>query len=327
LRPLLPLIVALALGVGCPAAGTDDGRVIATVGASTIDVDAFLTAARVRAEAAEFPRTGAGFEALRDRLVQELIVEEVLVAEARVRGIVVTPAEVAEALGASAGIVAEEGGDGELERILTDRFGDPAVHERVLRRRLLTAKVETALRAELRDGISVTDEQVAAARERFAPALIQPARVHCRQIFLDSGEAARDVRRRLAAGEEFAALATEYNGGDGDMGWTADTSMPPLLADAIEGLPVGRVSELVRSPLGFHLFQLLGRSPAAPLPEDEAREAVVRFLTDETVDVRFRAWLGTRSDELEVAVSEEALATLRCCRQGVPFVGEPGSES
>jgi len=301
--------------------------VIATVGDAAIDVDAFLTAARVRAEAAEFPRSGAGFEALRDRLVNELIVEEVLLAEAATRGVTLTAEEVAEALQASAGIVDEQGGDAELERILTERFGDPAIHERVLRRRLLTAKVEGLLRAELRAGISVTDEQVTAAEARFAPALVQPARVHCRQIFLETSETAREVRRRLAAGEEFPALAQEHNGSDGDMGWVADTSMPPMLADAIEGLPVGRVSELVRSPLGFHLFQLLGRSPAAPLPEDEAREAVVRFLTDETVDVRFRAWLGARSDELAVDVSEEALPALRCCRQGLPYVGEPGSES
>lgn len=327
MRAAFPFIAVLALCLGCPGGAVDEsGRVIATVGDSAIAVDDFLTATRVRAQASEFPRSGAGFEALRDRVVNELIVEEVLLAEAKARGLELSDEDVASAVATAVDGVAE-GGAPEMERLRTERFGDPAVHDRVMRRRLLVSKVEEDVRAELRSGISMTDEQILAAKKRFAPVLVQPARVRCRQIFIESAEIARDVRRRLAGGEEFQALATEHNGSDGDMGWVASTSMPPLLADAIEGLPVGRVSDLVRSPLGFHLFQLLGRSPAADLPEDEASEAVVRFLTDETVDVRFAAWLGTRSDELSVDVLEEALGALRCCRQGVPYVDAPESES
>jgi hypothetical protein len=281
----------------------------------------------VRAQAAEFPRTGSGFEELRDRLVQELIVEEVLLDEATRRSLVLTPEEVSEAEEATSGaILAEAGGDEELQRLLTERFGAPEVHERVRARRLLVTKVEDALRAELREGIELTDEQVAAGLERFAPLLVQPARVRSRQIFLESSEDARAARRRLNEGEDFEALAQEYNGTSGDMGWVTGSSMPPLLAKAIEGLPVGRAGEVVRSPLGFHLFEVTGRSPSAPLPVGEARASVVRRLTDETVDARFRGWVGARSDELAVEIAEEALASLRCCRQGIPFVGD-GTES
>jgi parvulin-like peptidyl-prolyl isomerase len=317
------------MAVGCGEAVPDaTGMRIATVGDKTINVGIFLNAARVRSQAAEFPRSGAGFEALRDRLVQELIVEEVLLAEAATRSLTLTLEEVAEARAASAeAIVGEEGGEAELQRLLTERFGDPAIHEQVLRRRLLVSKVEIELRKELREGIGVTDEQVAAARERYVRALIRPARVHCRQLFMETAEVARDVRRRLTAGEPFEALAMEHNGTDGDMGWVAQSSMPLMLAKAIEGLPVGRVSKLVRSPLGHHLFLLLGRSPAMPLPEDEAREVVVRYLIDETVDVRFRSWVGARSEDLSVAVEQKAVAALRCCRQGLPYFEDAGSES
>ena len=321
---VLALVFALSLGAGCPGGDSlalQGGQTLASVGHAVIDVDTFLSAARVRAQAAEFPRSGAGFESLRDRIVQELIVEEVLLAEARARELVLTPEELETAHAASAAILGEEGGEGELERMITERFGAAEVHDRVLRRRLLVSKVESRLRTELRNGITVTDEQVAAALQRFAPSLLQPARVHCRQIFLESADDAREARRRLASGEAFEALALEYNGADGDMGWVAESSMPPMLAKAIRGLPVGRASDLVRSPLGHHLFQLLGRSPALPLPEDEARATVERFLIDETVDTRFRSWVGTHSDDAGVEIQESTLAALRCCRQGLPYLG------
>ena len=328
LRRAIGVVLGATLLVACPE-GKDAAAdpVVATVGDVPIGVDEFLTAARVRGQAAEFPRSGAGFEALRDRLVQELIVEEVLLSEAKARGLTVSPEEIEAARSAAAdAMVGEGGGPGELDRLVSERFGDPATHVHILQRRLLVSKVEASLRRELREGIGVTDEQVAAARDRFAAALVQPARVRCRQIFLESADAAREVVARLTAGESFEALAEERNGTDGDMGWVTQSSMPPLLAAAIEGLPVGRRSEVVRSPLGYHVFLLVGRSPAAPLPEEEARETVVRFLVDETVEVRFRGWVGTRSDDLGVDVEEEALAALRCCRQGLPFV-ESGSES
>ena len=87
------LVAAALVALGCPGSSSDESsaRVLATVGDATVDVEVFMAAAGVRGGAAEFPRSGAGFEALRDRLVQELIVEEVLLEEAEKAVAVVGP--------------------------------------------------------------------------------------------------------------------------------------------------------------------------------------------------------------------------------------------
>ena len=86
------------------------------------------------------------------------------------------------------------------------------------------------------------------------------------------------------------------------------------------GLEVGEFTEIVRSPLGYHLFQLLGRDAAAALPEDEVRLRVEQSLRSEAVESRLRAWIAARSDALGRRVHEDVVADVACCRLGLPYL-------
>jgi peptidyl-prolyl cis-trans isomerase SurA len=108
---------------------------------------------------------------------------------------------------------------------------------------------------------------------------------------------AERVRSEAVAGAEFAQLAASYSdAGDalqgGALGWRAPGRLPELFAETLRGMKEGEVSEVLRSPAGFHVLKLLGRrgaGMAAPVVQTHARHILLK--TSEIVsedDARLR---------------------------------------
>ena len=73
---------------------------------------------------------------------------------------------------------------------------------------------------------------------------------------------AQDLLKRLQQGEDFTQLAVRYSNGNkalegGDLGWLTSEEIPTFFIDTVEQLAAGQVSQLIRSPLGFHILKLL----------------------------------------------------------------------
>ena len=79
---------------------------------------------------------------------------------------------------------------------------------------------------------------------------------------------AREVARRARSGENFAELAKTFSqaadrgGSGGAMGLRPPERYPELFVQAVAALPVGGVSEVLRSGAGFHVLQVLERQQA-----------------------------------------------------------------
>jgi parvulin-like peptidyl-prolyl isomerase len=79
---------------------------------------------------------------------------------------------------------------------------------------------------------------------------------------------ANELRARIQAGEDFAALAAEYSDDfgsaqtGGDLGWFGRGMMVAPFEEAAFSLPVGEVSEPVQTDFGYHLIQVVERDDA-----------------------------------------------------------------
>jgi peptidyl-prolyl cis-trans isomerase SurA len=72
---------------------------------------------------------------------------------------------------------------------------------------------------------------------------------------------AEDVHRRALGGEDFATLAVEYSNATtalegGALGWRKAAELPTVLADSVIALKPGEVSDIIRTPSGYHLVKL-----------------------------------------------------------------------
>ncbi|WP_048305961.1 peptidylprolyl isomerase [Halomonas sp. PR-M31] len=76
---------------------------------------------------------------------------------------------------------------------------------------------------------------------------------------------AQQARQRIASGEDFATVAQEVSDdrgsalNGGDLGWVRPGQMVPGFEEAMTSLPVGEVSQPVRSRFGYHLIEVLER--------------------------------------------------------------------
>ncbi len=305
---------------GCPAprSASDGDPAVAVLQGQPIPRSSLLTGLRAATTPGEIPKDGAGFAALRGRIANELFVEEVLLMEAAERGIAVTAEQVTAELAIRLG----DPPNTEAADSAAERLGSEQVFADLVRRRLVARRVEEALRAELAAGIEVTPEQVEAAKERFADALVKPARVRARQIFSTDPEVARALHARILEGEDFATLSQAEFGNDGDMGWMSTDAAPALLLEATAPLAPLQVTEVLRSPLGYHIFQLVAHRPALKMGAAPAAAEVERRLREETVESRLSTWVATRTDALGLQVNEDVLLGVRCCRDGDVYVAD-----
>lgn len=90
-----------------------------------------------------------------------------------------------------------------------------------------------------------------AVPEAAAPDQVEAARERAGEILAD-----------LEAGADFAETAVAASDGQqalegGDLGWRPGTELPTLFADVVPRLERGELSEVLRSPSGFHIVKLL----------------------------------------------------------------------
>lgn len=108
--------------------------------------------------------------------------------------------------------------------------------------------------------------------------------VHARHILVQNEEMARLVLNRLKAGDDFAAVAKEFSQDPstkdqgGDLGWFPRGRMVAEFEEVAFSLPVGELSEPVKTRYGYHIIQVEERDPNRPLDETALEEARAQAL-------------------------------------------------
>src|SRR5262249_59737337 len=88
---------------------------------------------------------------------------------------------------------------------------------------------------------------------------------------------AQEIAQRAKTGADFAALAHQLSDGPsaaqgGDLGYFRKGVMVPEFERVAFSLPVGAVSDPVRTPFGFHVIKVEDRREAPPPPVDTVKE-------------------------------------------------------
>jgi parvulin-like peptidyl-prolyl isomerase len=240
-------------------------------------------------------------DAKRDDAVSEalnrLISEQVVLNLAKKRGIDVTPAEV----------------EARLREIHGEQWKDDDPTYRVsVRREMIVERVGLA---ELGERARIPESALRAYFDQHRGEYVTPARVQIRQIVVEDKAKAADLRQRIEKGADFAQLARENSlapeAPDGGLlPPFAKGELPEAFDRAFE-LSQGRVSDVIESPYGFHLFRLESRLPARDANFDQAREKISLLLSERHLDDLRREWVRSLRKNAEVRVNERLLETLR----------------
>ncbi len=104
-----------------------------------------------------------------------------------------------------------------------------------------------------------------------------------------SRERAEQALARLRAGADFAQVATEFSDAKdalqgGALGWRSTDRIPALFADALKKMHPGELSQVLRSPNGFHILKLIAqRSSDIPVVVTQTHVRHILIKTSELV--------------------------------------------
>jgi len=303
--------LAALLVAGCRSGTGGGGNAgpapVATVNGEPIPFAAFereLQQLRVGGE-------GSGSTAvLRTSIVDGMVARVLLLQQARARGVSVAPEQVDRAFLA---LRAEYPGTSFDDMLAQERLSVADLRTRL--RDQLT--IEKLFQDEVFARIQVPDEEVSAWYAAHLSEFDEPERVHARQIVLQTREEATRVRdevRRKPAGfaavASRASIAPEGRRG-GDLGWFGKGQGMPEVFDVCFRMQPNAISDVVPSPFGFHVFQVIEKRPAARRTLEEARPAIAtRLLRDRRARAQEEYVAALRS-QAKIHIDPTAVASVK----------------
>lgn len=296
--PTLALgLIGAALLAGCAARPADTAATVDTAAISRTDFAARLGTVTGNADVRAAIGTDGGARRRLEAGVLGHLVDAALITKgAATLGVKITDAELQAHID---------------ELVRTELGGQPDAWRRFLDQR---GYPEHEIRAQLRE-----DLRREAVEDRLLPDLVVPpervaevyqdqyaGRPIIRHILLAEQPQARRVLERLAAGEDFAALATELSldtktaRRGGDLGPHLEDAFVAPFEEAIENARNGQTIGPVQTPFGYHIIE---RQPPAGLTE--VHDDIKATLTEQLQDQAFTTWLADLRQQADVDVDPD----------------------
>jgi parvulin-like peptidyl-prolyl isomerase len=122
------------------------------------------------------------------------------------------------------------------------------------------------------------------------------SRVRVAQIVVRDLAMAKKIEARLKSGEDFASVAARVSIGPeakrgGDLGFIARQIMPDPLDKTIFSLPVNKISPIVQSSYGFHIFKVREIQPARIGNFSDVKEYVIADIRSQKEEAAFISWI------------------------------------
>jgi peptidyl-prolyl cis-trans isomerase D len=171
-------------------------------------------------------------------------------------------------------------------------------------------------RETLMKSVEVSQDEIRQDYDKNASRYSNPEQRRASHILFKTDPASNEqaVRAKAAAvlarargGEDFATLARQNSADSsassgGDVGWFGKGRMVPDFEQAAWAMSEGQISDLVKSPFGFHIIKLTGSRPAGATPIEEARDQIRQQIAfDKAQDLLLK-----KSEEFSRKLSEQS---------------------
>jgi peptidyl-prolyl cis-trans isomerase C len=293
-RPLMPLFLlgALCLLAAC---SRDDfphrKQVVATVNGEKIYLDEYqkrLNAQKGLLSSKALTESLNKQELLAEEILESMITEKIVLQRARELNLSVTNTELERKLLD----IRKDYGDN-FFNLLTQQNVRYEDWREEIRKEMLWDKL---VAADVNASIRISEDE---AEDYFndRPGLCKSqARVRAAQIVVRDREKAYNVKARLENGEDFAKVAAEVSIAPeavrgGDLGLISRETMPEPLDKTLFNLPAGKISPVVKSDYGYHIFKVTDIQPARTRSFSECKEDVMADIRAQKEDAAFSRWL------------------------------------
>jgi peptidyl-prolyl cis-trans isomerase C len=177
--------------------------------------------------------------------------------------------------------------------------------------------IEALLEEVLKGKGEVSESEIQKYYKENADRFTEPREIKIRHIVVNSEPVLKEVLTKLARGESFEKLASTYNvdksrEDGGDLGYIRRGQLAPSFAQFEEAAfslrKKGEISELVKTPFGYHLIQLEERRGTALRPFDQVKEKINFFLQEKKRQDAYLAYVKETKSRAKIIVNEKLWA-------------------
>lgn len=236
----------------------------------------------------------------RAAILRQLIDDRLILCEARKTGITVAEKEIDEMMASAEKDLAEKGMN--LGTMLKEQNLTQSDLRGKYRDQLM---VQKAVDRIVKGRVDIQPSEVSVYYHAHIDEYTQPEQVGVRSIFirlqsvrtpLESRKLADDIHRMLLEGRDFVELARNYSEDahkedGGDFGYVSRDQFLKEIDDAIFSLKPGEISEVVESPIGYHIFNVYDRKDQKVLPFEKVSLKVTEALYRTKAQEKFEEWL------------------------------------
>lgn len=168
--------------------------------------------------------------------------------------------------------------------------------------------------SEIKKGMSPpTEAEIKSFYDTHKEEFQSQERVRLRQIVLDSESNAKRIYDEVRRGRSIKDLATSFSIAPeaekgGDIGWIAKGTLD--IFDAAFAMRVGQRSEVVKSPYGYHIFEVVDKRRATLETLKATEDRIKRRLVEKAEQQVYSAWLEEKLRSSRVFKDQELIRSL-----------------
>jgi parvulin-like peptidyl-prolyl isomerase len=190
---------------------------------------------------------------------------------------------------------------------------------------------------EVRSGVMVADPEMKRYYQEHRDRFALPEEYTLSQIFFrarasddlpDRREKARDTMAQLKQGESFEDLALRYSDDPtgsrgGRLGLVRQGELLPAIERGVTNLVPGGISEVIESPIGFHIVRLDDKKPKAFRPYEEVRQEIQALVFQQKSEDMFQAWLSDLKNKAYIEIKFENAPLKQTTSVPAPLLSPP----
>ncbi|MEH7097013.1 peptidylprolyl isomerase [Neobacillus vireti] len=236
--------------------------------------------------------------------VDQIISDKIVAAEAAKQKVTVSNSAVNKEID---NLKEQYGGDDAFNQALESNNTTLSVVKNDLKNYLILKKL-------MEPDIKITDEEMKTYFEENKDSFATAEQVKASHILVADEKTAKEIKKKLDNGEDFAALAKKYSTDDGskanggELGYFAKGTMVTEFDNVAFSLPVNTISNPVKTQYGYHIIKVEAKKAAQAANYEDSKAQIKETLFDQKVDSQYQTWIDSKkkSYDIENTLSKEA---------------------